>query len=78
MWARLPHGDASEFAQVALRHGVSLLPGPSISADGGHAQHLRLVYVHEPGVIAEAANRLAQAWKAVLAHGDARGPASSA
>ena len=28
MWARLPHGDATEFAQVALRHGVSLLAGP--------------------------------------------------
>jgi DNA-binding transcriptional MocR family regulator len=64
IWVRLPHGDASEFAQVALRHGVSLLPGPSVSADGGHAQHLRLVYVHEPGVIAEAVARLARAWQA--------------
>ena len=64
MWVRLPHGDASELAQVALRHGVSLLSGPSISADGGHPQHLRLVYVHEPDVIAEAVTRLAQAWKA--------------
>jgi DNA-binding transcriptional MocR family regulator len=64
MWVRLPHGDASELAQVALRHGVSLLTGPSISADGGHAQHLRLVFVHEPDVIAEAVARLAQAWKA--------------
>lgn len=64
MWARLPHGDAAEFAQVALRHGVSLLPGPSVSPDGGHPQHLRLVYVHEPAVIVEAAKRLAQAWDA--------------
>src|SRR5262245_14191520 len=62
IWARLPHGDASEFAQVALRHGVSLLPGPSISADGRHPQHLRLVYVHEPRVVADAVERLAQAW----------------
>jgi DNA-binding transcriptional MocR family regulator len=64
MWVRLPHGDASEFAQVARRRGVSLLPGPSVSPDGGHAQHLRLVYVHEPQVIAEAVERLAQAWDA--------------
>ena len=64
MWARLPHGDASEFAQVALRHGVSLLPGSTLSADGGHPQHLRLVYVHEPAVIAEAVARLARAWQA--------------
>jgi DNA-binding transcriptional MocR family regulator len=64
MWVRLPHGDASEFAQVALRHGVSLLAGPSVSPDGGHPQHLRLVYVHEPPVMAEAVERLAQAWDA--------------
>jgi DNA-binding transcriptional MocR family regulator len=64
MWARLPYGDASEFAQVALRHGVSLLPGSTLSADAGHPQHLRLVYVHEPGVIAEAVARLARAWEA--------------
>jgi DNA-binding transcriptional MocR family regulator len=64
MWVRLPHGDASEFAQVAQRHGVSLLPGPSVSPDGGHPQHLRLVYVHEPTVIAEAVKRLAEAWDA--------------
>jgi hypothetical protein len=64
MWARLPHGEASEFAQVALRHGVSLLSGSTLSADGGHPQHLRLVYVHEPGVINEAVARLARAWTA--------------
>lgn len=64
MWAGLPHGDAAEFAQIALRHGVSLLPGPSVSPDGGHAQHLRLVYVHEAPVIAEAVKRLARAWEA--------------
>jgi len=64
MWVRLPHGDASEFAQVALRHGVSLLSGSTLSADGGHPQHLRMVYVHEPAVIAEAVGRLATAWQA--------------
>ena len=64
IWVRLPYGDASEFAQVARRHGVSLLPGPALSADGGHPQHLRLVFVHEPDVIAQAVDRLAQAWEA--------------
>ena len=64
IWARLPHGDASQFAQVALRHGVALLAGPAVSADGGHPQHLRLVYVHDPGVIAQAVARLAGAWQA--------------
>jgi DNA-binding transcriptional MocR family regulator len=64
MWVRLPHGDASEFAQVALRHGVSLLPGTVLSAGGGHPQHLRLVYVHEPSLLAQAVERLARAWQA--------------
>jgi DNA-binding transcriptional MocR family regulator len=64
MWVRLPHGDASEFAQVAQRHGVSLLPGPAVSPGGGNPQHLRLVHVHEPDVITEACERLARAWSA--------------
>jgi DNA-binding transcriptional MocR family regulator len=64
MWVRLPHGDASEFAQVALRHGVALLAGPAVCADGGHAAYLRLVYVHEPALIADAVERLARAWQA--------------
>ena len=29
LWVRLPRGDAREFAQVALRHGVLILPGPT-------------------------------------------------
>jgi DNA-binding transcriptional MocR family regulator len=64
MWVRVPRGHASELAQLALRHGVSLLAGPAISADGGNAAFLRLVYVHPPGVIAEAVARLARAWDA--------------
>ena len=64
VWVRLPHGDASELAQVARRHGVSLLAGPVVSADGGNPLYLRLVYVHEPQVIAEAVGRLARAWDA--------------
>jgi DNA-binding transcriptional MocR family regulator len=64
MWVRLPRGDAAEFAQVAQRHGVSLLAGPVISPEGGHPAHLRLVYVHEPEVLEEAVDRLARAWQA--------------
>ena len=33
LWVRLPSGDAREFAQVALRHGVVIVPGPSMSAN---------------------------------------------
>src|SRR5450432_2663962 len=28
LWVRIPRGNASELAQVAARHGVSVLPGP--------------------------------------------------
>jgi DNA-binding transcriptional MocR family regulator len=75
IWVRLPYGAASELKQVALRHGVSLLAGPTVSADGGNAACLRLVYVHEPSVIAEAVLRLARAWEAYapLASAEGRG-----
>jgi DNA-binding transcriptional MocR family regulator len=66
LWVRLPQGDASEYTQVALRHGVSLLPGPVTSPDGGHPEHLRLVFIHEPAVLADGVERLARAWDAYL------------
>ncbi len=74
MWARIPHGDASELAQVALRQGLSLLAGPAISPDAGHQAYLRLVFVHEPHVLEEAVERLARSWAAYapLARPEAR------
>jgi len=27
LWVRLPHGSATEFSQLALRHGVLTVPG---------------------------------------------------
>jgi DNA-binding transcriptional MocR family regulator len=55
LWVKLPHGDANEFAQVALRHGVSVVPGP-------------LAYVLEAAPMTEGAERLARAWSAYSAH----------
>jgi DNA-binding transcriptional MocR family regulator len=34
LWVRLPHGNAPEFARVAQRHGVSVLPGNFASPEG--------------------------------------------
>jgi hypothetical protein len=34
-----------------------------LSAEGRHGDRLRLPFVHEPGVIAEAVRRLAVAWE---------------
>ncbi len=62
LWVRLPAGDAREFAQVAQRCGVSVVPGQVLSAEGGHADRLRLPFVAEPAVLEEAARRLGVAW----------------
>jgi DNA-binding transcriptional MocR family regulator len=67
LWVKLPHGDANEFAQVALRHGVSVVPGPLTSPDGSCADRLRVPYVLEAGPMTEGVERLARAWAAYSA-----------
>jgi DNA-binding transcriptional MocR family regulator len=62
LWVRLPRGRASEFAQVAARHGVAVLPGSVCSPTNGFADHLRLAFVPEPEEIREGVERLAKAW----------------
>lgn len=64
LWVRLPRANASEFAQVALRHGVSVVPGPICSARNGCTQFLRLSFALELDEIREGVGRLARAWKA--------------
>lgn len=64
LWVRLPVGGASEFAQVALRHGVSVVPGPLASPDGGCAEFLRLPLLTEETSLREAVRRLSAAWQA--------------
>jgi len=62
LWARMPGGDARAFGQVAQRCGVNVVPGQVLSAEGRHADRLRLPFVHEPPVIEEAVRRMAVAW----------------
>lgn len=64
LWVRLPRGSAAEFARVALRHGVSVLPGPTCSPSSGCAEFLRIPYVLEPEKIREGIGLLARAWNA--------------
>jgi len=63
LWVKLPRGDAREFAQVALRHGALTLPGPTLSAEEGHARFLRLPFLAEPHTLQKGIDRLSAAWR---------------
>ena len=64
IWVRLPRGDANTFAQVALRHGVAVVPGTLASPDGAFADRLRIPFVLDAGPMREGVERLARAWEA--------------
>ncbi len=64
LWVKLPQGDADAFSQVALRHGVAVVPGTLASSVGGCADHLRIPYVLDAGPMKEGVERLARAWAA--------------
>jgi DNA-binding transcriptional MocR family regulator len=63
LWVRLPHGDGTSFAQTALRHGVAVLPGTGLDADGHSEQYVRLHFLAPPDELSEAVRRLAAAWR---------------
>jgi len=63
LWVRLPVGDASSFASIAARHGVTLVPGPMSSVEGAFTDRIRLPYILEPGPLREGVERLARAWE---------------
>jgi DNA-binding transcriptional MocR family regulator len=73
LWVRIPRGDAREFAQVALRQGAAVVPGPTCSPSGAGVDHLRLSYVLEPDRIREGIRRLARAWEAYTPAASRRG-----
>lgn len=64
LWVRLPCADTREFAQIALRSGVILLPGATMSVDDSHTDFLRLPYALPSDTLREAVARLADAWDA--------------
>ncbi|GAA5130143.1 PLP-dependent aminotransferase family protein [Pseudonocardia adelaidensis] len=79
LWARLPHGDGMSFAQLALRHGVAVLPGAGLDASGGSADRLRLHHVLPQDELTCAVERLAEAWHAYEpSTGSARTPTAMA
>ncbi len=62
VWATIPQGNADEFAEVAARYGVAVVPGPSLSVDDGNRRSLRIVFSRPQPVIEEGVRRLAVAW----------------
>jgi DNA-binding transcriptional MocR family regulator len=64
VWVQLPSGNADEFAELAMRHGVAVVPGPSLSVDEGNRRGLRLVFARTADVIETGVDRLAAAWGA--------------
>ena len=64
LWVHLPYGNATQLAQLALRHGVSIVPGPVASPESGFGDYLRLPFSLTPDVLEEGLRRLAQAWSA--------------
>jgi DNA-binding transcriptional MocR family regulator len=66
-WLRMPDGDADEVAQVALRHGVSIVPGSITSPDGRWNDHVRVPLVPDADHLREAIERLGRAWAAYQA-----------
>jgi DNA-binding transcriptional MocR family regulator len=63
LWVKLPAGDAREFAQVALRHGTLILPGPAMSAAEQHASFIRLPFLADDEMLRTGVRRLAAAWR---------------
>ncbi len=64
LWVEIPWGSATELAQMALRCGVAILPGPAFSPSGGHDNRFRLPYVAADDVLLKGVERLAEAWDA--------------
>jgi DNA-binding transcriptional MocR family regulator len=62
LWVRLPHPGATAYSQIALRHGVEIMPGPTMDPSGLDDTHVRVPFTSPPDVAAEFVERLARAW----------------
>lgn len=65
LWLQLPQPRATALAAVAKRHGVAVVPGTSVSADGQHEDHVELVFVQPEDALRRGIARLAAAWAAL-------------
>lgn len=63
LWTRMPSGNARTLAQIALRHGLMLMPGSALSASHAHEDCLRLSFLLEEDQIDLGVQRLQAAWQ---------------
>ncbi|WP_199863578.1 MULTISPECIES: PLP-dependent aminotransferase family protein [unclassified Streptomyces] len=54
LWVRIPGADTEALAQLARRHGVSVVPGSAFSPVDGFRDRLRLPYAHGTDALASA------------------------
>ncbi len=71
LWVHLPGTSARAFAQVALSHGVELVPGPAMSAseNGRHDEYFRLPFAYDRATREELVWRLVRSWRELDRHG---------
>lgn len=62
IWATIPQGNADELAEVAVRHGVAIVPGPALSVDDGNRRSIRVVFARPEPALEQGLTRLAAAW----------------
>jgi DNA-binding transcriptional MocR family regulator len=75
LWIELPGTDARVFAQVALRHGVEVVPGAAMDMSGAHDSYVRLPFTFPTDVLTELVHRLSKAWTELQRHrSPPRGP----
>lgn len=67
LWARLPAGSSSVLAEVAPRFGLLLAAGPRMSPDGALDGFIRVPYALPLRVLEDAVDRLASAYRSILA-----------
>ncbi|HJP78795.1 MAG TPA: PLP-dependent aminotransferase family protein [Pseudonocardiaceae bacterium] len=66
LWVELPEVNAQVFAQVALRHGVEVVPGSATDPSGAHDNHIRVPFTLPEADVTELVTRLAAAWNELV------------
>lgn len=69
LWIELPATDARAYAQVALRHGVEVVPGAATDPSGAHDSYIRVPFTFPTEVLDELVERLGAAWLELERHG---------